>query len=298
MSTPGPQRAPGWYPDPDDPIRMRHWSGRSWSGRRRPLPAWSVAFREVTPDGSPVGGEGVDGPVLDGPVRAEALPAIASASVHTGEIAERRAHPARSGTGARSTRRAAPAGPATPNLMPPSGLDRRRFVLLIVGCVAVLALLIAVVNAGNGGPQAYSAVSIDRSYLTAANRACSAALGASRTVPSISAPSTNAGDAAKISTAATSVATLEAKLKALPATPAAAPQISRWLSDWSAYVHDERDDAADLTSPEVAGAARPRVALDRADAVSAATGADSFALRNGLGSCTIGAGATPIESIP
>jgi hypothetical protein len=298
VSSHAPQRAPGWYPDPDDPIRMRHWSGRSWSGRRRPLPAWSVAFREVTPEVFQGGGEGLDGPVLDGPVRAEALPAIASASAHTGEITERRAHPTRPGTGGRSAGRAVPTGPATLDLLPPSGLDRRRFVLMILGCIAVLGLLIAVVNAGNGGAEAYSAVSIDRSYLTAANGACRATLGTGRTVPSIAAPSTTAGDAAKIGAEATTLATLEAKLKALPATPAAAPQIRRWLTDWSAYIHDERDEAADLTSPAAGGAARPGATLDRTDAVSAATGADSFALRNGLDSCTIGAGTTPIESIP
>jgi hypothetical protein len=298
MSATGSRRALGWYQDPDDPIRMRHWSGRSWSGRRRPLPAWSVAFRDVTPDGSLGAGEGGDGPVLDGPVRAEALPAIAAASAHTGEIPERRAHPARARTGAGSNVRAGTAGPATLNPLPPSGLNRRRFVVLILGCVTVLGLLIATVNAGNGGAAAYSAVSIDRSYLTAANRACRAVLGTGHTVPTIAAPATTAGDATKISAGATSLATLEAKLQALPATPAAASQISRWLTDWSAYIHDERDDAAELTSPEVGGVTRPGVALARADASSAATGADSFALRNGLGSCTIGAGGTPIESIP
>jgi hypothetical protein len=228
MNAPGTKRASGWYPDPDDPIRMRHWSGRSWSGRRRPLPAWNVAFRQVTPDSSLGGGEGVDGPVLDGPVRAEALPAIAAASAHTREMPERRPHPARTGTGSGSAGRA---GPATLNLLPPSGLDRQRFVLLIVACVAVLALLIAVVNAGNSGAEAYSAVSIDRSYLAAANRACSAAFGTGHPAPSITSPSTTAGDAARIKAGATSLATLETKLEALPVTPAAADQVSRWLTD-------------------------------------------------------------------
>jgi hypothetical protein len=26
----------GWYPDPEDPSRLRHWNGRSWSTRTRP----------------------------------------------------------------------------------------------------------------------------------------------------------------------------------------------------------------------------------------------------------------------
>jgi hypothetical protein len=292
-----PPQPPGWYPDPDDPIRVRHWSGRTWSGRRRPLPVWSVAYRPVTPPRS-WGGDG-DAPVLEGPVRAEALPAIASATARSGDAQERRAHPARASLRTPTTGPHGSPRPPTSNLLPPSGLDRRRFALLIAGCLTVLALLIAVVHAGNGGPTPYSPVAIDRPYLVAANRACATALGTGRTASSIAAPATTTGDAAKITAGSAALASLEARLTALPATPAAAPQISRWLRDWSAYVRDERSYAADLTTPEVGGGGNAtRADLDRADAVAAATGADAFALRNGLDSCTIGAGGTPIESIP
>jgi hypothetical protein len=30
--------APGWYPDPDDPDRMRWWDGRAWTDRRQRYP--------------------------------------------------------------------------------------------------------------------------------------------------------------------------------------------------------------------------------------------------------------------
>jgi hypothetical protein len=31
---------PAWYPDPQDPRRIRRWDGRAWTGDVRPLPDW------------------------------------------------------------------------------------------------------------------------------------------------------------------------------------------------------------------------------------------------------------------
>jgi hypothetical protein len=31
---------PAWYPDPQDPRRVRRWDGRAWTGDVRPLPDW------------------------------------------------------------------------------------------------------------------------------------------------------------------------------------------------------------------------------------------------------------------
>jgi len=33
---PSPTEGRGWYPDPQDPSRLRHWNGRRWSGRTTP----------------------------------------------------------------------------------------------------------------------------------------------------------------------------------------------------------------------------------------------------------------------
>jgi Protein of unknown function (DUF2510) len=33
---PSPTEGRGWYPDPQDPSRLRHWNGRSWSERTTP----------------------------------------------------------------------------------------------------------------------------------------------------------------------------------------------------------------------------------------------------------------------
>lgn len=52
------RRSPGWYQDPDDPTRVRHWNGRGWTGRRRPRPTWHVLPNDLAPDphwGSPGG---------------------------------------------------------------------------------------------------------------------------------------------------------------------------------------------------------------------------------------------------
>lgn len=50
MSTGRIRRSPGWYQDPDDPTRVRHWNGRGWSGRRRPRPTWHVLPNDLSPD--------------------------------------------------------------------------------------------------------------------------------------------------------------------------------------------------------------------------------------------------------
>ncbi|MHB1535624.1 MAG: DUF2510 domain-containing protein, partial [Acidimicrobiales bacterium] len=87
-------RAPGWYPDPNDPTRIRHWSGTGWSGRQRLRPAWTVATGDLavlteraeradlvaTDAGAPeppTGPAGREGPVLEGPVRPAAWAAMA-----------------------------------------------------------------------------------------------------------------------------------------------------------------------------------------------------------------------------
>lgn len=45
MKEPAPPRAPGWYPDPDDPAWLLHWDGRHWGDERRPRPAWASPAR-------------------------------------------------------------------------------------------------------------------------------------------------------------------------------------------------------------------------------------------------------------
>lgn len=45
MKEPVQERAPGWYPDPDDPAWLLHWDGRNWGVERRPRPAWASPAR-------------------------------------------------------------------------------------------------------------------------------------------------------------------------------------------------------------------------------------------------------------
>lgn len=61
MSAGRARRSPGWYQDPDDPTRVRHWNGRGWSGRRRPRPAWHVLANELAPDPKWVSPGGING---------------------------------------------------------------------------------------------------------------------------------------------------------------------------------------------------------------------------------------------
>jgi hypothetical protein len=37
----------GWYPDPDDPSKVRHWNGHEWGGRAR-SPKTHVVVKVVT----------------------------------------------------------------------------------------------------------------------------------------------------------------------------------------------------------------------------------------------------------
>jgi hypothetical protein len=54
------RRAAGWYQDPDDPTRVRHWGGRGWTSRRRPRPGWHLVQVDLTPDPSWGNPGGVD----------------------------------------------------------------------------------------------------------------------------------------------------------------------------------------------------------------------------------------------
>lgn len=61
MSTGRARRSPGWYQDPDDPTRVRHWNGRGWTGRRRPRPTWHVLPNDLAPDPNWVSPGGING---------------------------------------------------------------------------------------------------------------------------------------------------------------------------------------------------------------------------------------------
>ncbi|MCL2395953.1 MAG: DUF2510 domain-containing protein, partial [Acidimicrobiaceae bacterium] len=61
MNTGRTRRSPGWYQDPDDPTRVRHWNGRGWTGRRRPRPTWHVLPNDLAPDPNWVSPGGING---------------------------------------------------------------------------------------------------------------------------------------------------------------------------------------------------------------------------------------------
>lgn len=67
MTPPRTRRPAGWYPHPEDPTRVRHWTGRSWSGRGRARPGWCLVYEELVPDPSWATPGGENRPLRDRP---------------------------------------------------------------------------------------------------------------------------------------------------------------------------------------------------------------------------------------
>lgn len=325
MERPAPLRPPGWYCDPDDPARLRYWGGRAWTNRRRLRPSWTIATAElVLPEAGAAGDSAPDAPVLDGPVRPAALPAVASAL--TGPPAGR---PFGRSTGPGGPRRHPLNSldfPGRPHL-PPGGSLRaareasRRPLVALVAAVAV-ALLVMSVTVGVSHRYSAALPSVaDSRFVSAANSACASSMGALRSSPPAGAPgqassgagSSGAGSsgsggllsASRASRSADVVSRLRDQLLALPSESTTGPGVKAWLASWARFANDRRAyaklvAATSAASRPVSASVTARRAQLAEDALGAATAADKYALAHGLTECALTAHplASPVVSVP
>jgi hypothetical protein len=185
--------------------------------------------------------------------------------------------------------------------------------------ILLLGMLALFVSVGADGPNHLSAVALDAAFVRPANAACAAALanpsapltaGRRSAKPSPS-PAAGHGESSNAhrpapgavasshprrpaAVPAATISTLADRLRQLPLTAAATPQVAAWLTQWQRYLQDEH------------AAARARVVHDTSAADAAtraahaeATDADAFALGNGLSACALDPSDEPsLELIP
>jgi hypothetical protein len=309
------RRVPGWYRDPDDPDRLRYWSGSGWTARRRPRPVWAEASAEwivaapaeaeavayADPDGTgePTDG-GRSGPVLEGPVRPAELPAIAAAVTGPAERSPGRKGPAAALGGGRgsnvSTRR--PGLGTGPYSSWPHPWLRRRGPARVVGMVAVIAMIAMIVAVGVVQPSGTAEWMLtDQSFVSRANALCQksmpGATGAS-TQPGMTAATggtqvaTAPSDPSQVVATAGAVDALANKLAALPVAAADQAHVRMWLASWHSWAYDQRLYAAAVSAhPSSAQPSDATQAQTMAQAEEDA--ADHFATVNGLLSCNLAA---------
>jgi hypothetical protein len=276
-------RAPGWYRDPADRSRMRHWSGAYWDIRSRRVPPWMAGTAAVA--ASAHAGHGAEGPRLDGPVHPAMLPANVKSAAQA-QITRR--------APARVTAVGVASSPAGSRRTPVSGhpgvpIGRRHWgdrAPLVVGGTLVLAILLAVAGmvAVSKSPITATRVSTDPVFIRSANRACNQAMGAVRTP-------TGARDASVPDPAVTAktnraLYVLVAKLQSLRSASALGPQLVGWFDNWDDFAKDRAAEAATVTdrsSPAMAVSTKKA----QAAAKRAAHDADVFALDNSLGECVL-----------
>ncbi len=281
---------PGWYIDPADPIRMRHWNGKGWGSARRRLPTWASGTSPLVVPVETVRTDD-DHPPLEGPARRSFLTADVTSSAgrstptRTQGSAGARSHPAAGGSGA--TRYPSPRRSGEP--APTGGWPRRAPVLVACALVVVALLVLAGTVGIAKSPVISSQLSADLGYVHSANAACASAMGAVRIgePQSSKQPATVAGPAA-VDAANAALRALIARLGAIPAASTVTSQLQGWFDDWDRYAGDRSAQAAFLAahpSPDAAVVARERT-LAGATGL-AATEADSFALGNSLGDCML-----------
>ena len=299
MGDPGSRgRSPGWYRDPEDPTRLRYWRG-AWTGRYRGRPAWELYSEDWTPPD----GDNPDAHVLEGPVRAAELPAIATAVSHgrdtIGPAPPSLAGRRRTGHQPAIAARDSHHRPGHPYHRSPPWPGQRRATMIV--CVAaMMAVLAMVVSVGMVRRPVYTGwVLADQAFISQAGAACASALPNLRqpavqamtsSPPHPPSPATVVADAKGIDALADGLATI-------PLRATDRVHIQGWLSDWHAYSADELAYAAYLRQPPGAAALGKGSTLT-ADAALAAGRADAFALDEGLLACTLaphpgGAGAQP-----
>ncbi|HWG72772.1 MAG TPA: hypothetical protein VG184_01825 [Acidimicrobiales bacterium] len=280
-------RSPGWYRDPDDPTRLHYWRG-TWTGRHRARPAWEL----YSEDWKPPDGDDPDAHVLEGPVRAAELPAIATAVSH-GRDTKRPAPP--SLTGRRRTGDQPPLAardahhrPGHPIHRSPAWPGQRR-AMMIVCVVAVMAVLAMLVAVGMVRRPVYNGwVLGDQAFISQADAACASALPSLRQqgVQTMTSSTPTPPSATTVAADARGIDALAGGLATIPLRGVDRVHVRDWLSDWHAYSADELAYATYLGQPPAA-ATPGKASTLAADAATAAGRADAFAVDEGLVSCTL-----------
>lgn len=262
----GPRR-PGWYRDPGDPARLRHWNGRHWDGRRRHVPSWSIATEPLE-----VLDPAVPGDPADGPASAAAIPAATSP---TGRVRRTRsvAPPAGAMRPAIPPRSASPLlGPALAR--PSAWVVPRRQALAVTLVVALLVVTVASALTGTGGsaPRVASSTS---TFAQRANATCAATLGAVRPATADNAP------LRVVSAATVELEHLVVRLRRVAGSTGAPATVGGWLTDWHRWATERLSSAE---QPSAGSAATSRIDAQRAD---------TFALGDGLTDCILLPGDLP-----
>jgi hypothetical protein len=293
-------RVRGWYRDPADPTRLRHWSGDGWDGRSRNLPGWSIASADL--DARAPLRSGDDGPVLDGPVGASALrPATLPAAAGSEGARLRRQPPP---AALRSSRHAShhPASGAGQTTPPRREAIWRRPRLPMLVVTAAVGLAVLVLAAVLGGalhaalPAAASPLGRDTAFVRAADAACLTSMAPARTATGETlgpAGGSAMPTVATVESANRQLDALAARLRRLGSHLPAGSGLRSWLSAWSRYaaarlaasVSAARNASgpAAATSAGTTGAVAEQLGAAR----STAEHADDFAVANGLLDCTL-----------
>jgi hypothetical protein len=281
---------PGWYRDPDDPARLRHWSGRSWDHRRRTLPTWAIATIDFVASDDRRAGR----PTLEGPVHPAALPATATAA--TAQSSRRRPAvvAARPGgfAGRGGGRVTAPGGGAPGARAGGSATwPHPRAALILISAAVGVAILILSATVG-GAPSATAPVTLadDSAFVAAATVACNSDIAAARLAPTPAiSPKGSIGTSdpltpTLVAEANDRLARLRTRLLALPVIAAARPGVQRWMDGWDRFAADRVRLAALVAK---SGAAAASTAAVTAALRSDAGDADAFAVSNHLDACTL-----------
>lgn len=299
MSPPLPT-APAWYPDPEDPVRLRHWNGRGWDPRRRTLPAWALATDDLAAVGE---GRRDSDPVLEGPAHPAGLKATAAAAAQSAHPRPRGISPGRvvagrgtSGTGTSTAGRMTGMRPVRR-----ASWSRPRAVLMSLSALIGLAVLVLAATVGIAPrPAGTTTLAQDATFIQTASIDCAAAMGAIRLTPQPSMSSsgtTPTPSPEAVAAANLALERLETRIRALPVTNVALNGVQGWLDTWNRFAADrmKQADAAAARSAtgsatgttSVAAALGPVVSLDAAQA-------DAFATTNGLGNCALDADNAPL----
>jgi hypothetical protein len=291
---------PGWYVDPEEPSRLRHWDGEAWSTRSRPRPGWSSRAVPFETDEADLERAGTEGPAhrdeLQAPVRKGARSTGRTTPWQPGQARQRGRAPA------------APHGrPPAPGREPLSvpltrSAQARRPLLVIAVLVGVAAAVVvssfAISQPAYGPTSHYQPPSAQTSLQSFANQAtkdCSAALPHYR--PALQADV----DGPSIAAATRKLGRLRLRLETIPTSKEISGPIRSWLQDWQDFTRYQARYAR-LIGPAVhrQGQLLPSLrAVDPAaqqaldGAWQSATAADQYSLLLRAPACQLEARSTP-----